>query len=178
MDHKNLLTALNLFGKEYVKELKHQIKDVSFNGHKKWATGNMYASIDYRLKTGTDIPTIEIIGAHYLSQVDQGREKGTKMIPGPTLGKWAKYKGFKKMPGKTWDEVGWGISRGIFKNGIKATHILQKAQDAVFANKDLMDKISMGQVKDIENYITIQFKDISVGGGSKVEGVNIQTGQQ
>jgi hypothetical protein len=148
------------FGEAYIKELTKQLLAAD-----KKATGELIQSLDYKLIESSNEILLAINAKAYLINVDKGRKKGAKMIPGTALMKWAKLKGFRpgKFKGieyKTYEDIGWAISRKIQKTGIKQTNVLSKAKDALFNNKKVIDELMNGGLLDLEKLIDDTFKQL------------------
>jgi len=151
--------AIEKFGEAYIKELANQLIKA-----KKKATGELIESLDYQLVEASNEIILRIIANAYLIDVDQGRKKGDKRIDPSLLTKWAKIKGigltFGKIKYKTMNEVGWAISNGIIKKGIKPTNVLEKTKIALFNNKKVMDELANGGLLDLNKLIDDTFKDL------------------
>jgi hypothetical protein len=150
--------AIEKFGEEYIKELTKQLILAD-----KKATGELIQSLDYKLTETSNEILLKIEANAYLLNVDQGRKKGARMPPGPVIGKWARTRGLglvhKGIKYKTYDQVGWAISRGISKNGIKPTNILEKSRIALFNNKRVIDELVNGGLLDLNKLIDETFND-------------------
>ena len=156
--------AIKEFGAEYVKELVKQLLLAD-----KKATGELIHSINYKLVEASNEILLEILAAPYLKYVDKGRKAGGKMPPVQPIIKWAKVRNIKPMKGKykKIDEVGWAIARGIQKNGIKPTNVLEKAKKNIFSNKALIDKLSRGGLLDLNEMINKTFGNLNETTASK-----------
>jgi hypothetical protein len=135
--------ALEQFGKDYVYELTQRlIRD------DKRASGNLIRSIDYELLEATtevidqsakwiitNYNGITLKAAPYLIYVDEGRKKGAKMPPTSAIIPWIKNRRIKFRDKKgrfiTNQQTAFIIARGISKNGIKPTNVLQETRMAM-----------------------------------------------
>jgi hypothetical protein len=135
--------ALNKFGEDYVTELVQRlIRD------DKKASGNLIRSIDYEvLEVVTELidqsakwvvksySGVKINAADYLINVDQGRKKGAKMPPPSALIPWIKNRNIKFRDKKgrfiTNKQTSFIIARGISKNGIKPTNVIEETNAAM-----------------------------------------------
>jgi hypothetical protein len=130
---------------ELIKQLStKQFKTASGRITDKVATGKLIRSIDYRIVVNEtkllvrDLE-IKILAENYLSDVDEGRRPGEKMINPSQLDKWIIARGIaprdkkgKLLPRKNLQFV---IAKGIQKRGIPATNVIQKSIDAVFKRR-------------------------------------------
>ena len=148
--------ALKEFGAEYIKELTKQLIIAD-----KKATGELIASLNYKLVESTNEILLQIIATEYLKWVDSGRKPG-KMPPVQPIIKWAKVRNIQPTKGKykTIEQVGWAIAKSIEKKGIKPTNVLDKAKTNLFNNKSLMNKISRGGLLDLNDLINKTFGNL------------------
>lgn len=150
-NNKELLFAMQQVGNDYIDTLKRElIKD----GKK--STGNLVNSLQLKIVKTKDGYATQILAADYLEDVDKGRKPG-KMPPVSKITKWANKKGIR-IPGANAKQVGFIIARSISKKGIKATNVLNDTKKKMLNNAD--EKITKAVVKDFENYIEKEFKDI------------------
>ncbi len=151
--------AIEKFGEAYIKELTKQLIIAD-----KKASGELIESLDYQLTETSNEILLKITANAYLINVDEGRKKGARMPPGPKIGKWAKIKGLglthKGIKYKNYEQVGWAISRGISRNGIRPTNVLEKSKTALFNNKKVMDELANGGLLDLNKLIDETFKDL------------------
>lgn len=135
--------ALEQFGKDYVLELTQRL----IREDKK-ASGDLIRSIDYELLEATTeiidqsakwiVKTyngITIKSAYYLTYVDQGRRKGSKMPPPAAIVPWIKHRKIKFRDRKgrfiTNKQTSFIIAKSIAKNGIKPTNVIQETKMAM-----------------------------------------------
>lgn len=153
-------TSLKKFGDAYIKELALQLLKA-----KKKDTGALIASLKYGLLETLNEITLTIIALPYLKNVDEGTPPGRPPIPARVLGNWARRKGlsltYKGYKYKTYDEVGFVISKKIVEKGIKPTNVLEKTRKSVFNNKALIDKLSQGGLLDLEELIKKTFLNLN-----------------
>jgi hypothetical protein len=135
-----LKAFMTIWGNKFVSELKNQLllkypyapgyndnaysrgrnKDYSGSASKK-ATGSLYESIQGNI---TD-DGFELLMNDYWEFVNYGREEG-KYVPITPLENWAKLKGFANPRG-----AAFGISKNIFKFGVKPTNFYETAIDKI-----------------------------------------------
>jgi len=150
-----LKKSLNEYGADYIKELTKQLLAAD-----KKVTGELINSLNYKVVQTVDGLLLEIIAANYLKYVDEGTgpAAGHKQY-WPNFGaikKWAILKGFqpnKNKGYKTIDEVSWAICTKIHRDGIKPTHVLDKAKQSMLNNKGSLQKIVMGAKLDFEELV-------------------------
>lgn len=163
---KYLKKSIDDFGKEYVKQLIIELT----NADKK-ATGNLVRSINYKLIEATNEFLIQVIAADYLKYVDEGRAPG-KMPPVDKIIAWAKVRNIQPKPPKykTIDQVGWAIAKGIQKNGIKPTNVIDKSVSKLLQNKRAIDPIAKAYGNDWVEMINKLFSDITSTYGQTIPG--------
>lgn len=153
--------AMNILGKELIAEIS--ILLIKYN---KIATGNLLKNIDYQIRTVGDRLHLEIKEKNtpepYLVYVSGGRKAGT--FPNISkIRKWIDDKPIKIIPNKkgkiiSKDALAYLISRKIFREGIKPTHLIQEAMKAVYANKTQLIKEAVN--KDVKNEMNFIVNDI------------------
>lgn len=152
---KNLKESIDRLGREYVKELTRQLISLD-----KDATGNLISSLDWDVVQTANGVILTIVSADYLKYVDSGRKPG-KMVPVKPLITWAKAKNLKLgTKFKTWEQLGWSISKSIAKNGIKPTNVLDKTRDSILNNRERIDDLLTSAGKDLDYIIEDAMRSI------------------
>lgn len=116
----------------------------------KYATGKLVRSLQfkhYRNSEGNIV--LELLSAkssngfEYLKVIDQGRKPG-KYVPISALKKWARVKGIP-------EGAAYAINKKIFREGIKATFVINKSLEQLFSekNNDLFRNIENEIITDI-----------------------------
>jgi len=140
--------ALEKFGQDYIIELTQRL----LRDDKK-ASGALINSLDYELlQVTTEIidqsakwvinsyTGLTIKALPYLINVDQGRRKGAKMPPTSAIIPWIKHRKIKFRDTKgrfiTNKQTAFIIARGISKNGIRPTNVLEETKS------DMLNKIN------------------------------------
>jgi hypothetical protein len=127
VDDKLLFNLAKNYGDEYVKWLVKLLKEA-----KKIASGRLIRSIDYKLVKAVEGYLITIQHEDYLLYVNDGRAKGKKPPPVSAIEKWIKIRGIvprqKDMSIRTLAII---IAKGISKNSIQPTNVIQKAAEKV-----------------------------------------------
>jgi hypothetical protein len=135
--------ALEQFGKDYIQELTQRLLR-----YDKRASGDLINSLDYELLEVTseiidqsarwvikNYTGIKITALPYLINVDQGRRKGAKMPPPSAIEPWIRHRRIKFRDKKgrfiTTKQTSFIIARGISKNGIKPTNVLEETKAAM-----------------------------------------------
>ncbi|NBW12738.1 MAG: hypothetical protein EBR82_32405 [Caulobacteraceae bacterium] len=129
----------------------------------KYATGKLVRSLQFKhFKDADGNTVIQLISAksdkgfEYIKVIDQGRKPG-KYVPINALKNWAKVKGIP-------EEAVYAINKKIFKDGIKATFIINRSLEQLFSsqNKDLFDEIEEEVISDITKIFknTLTFKKV------------------
>lgn len=166
METNNLKKSIDNFGKEYVKQLVIEL----INADKK-ATGNLIRSIDYKLIEATNEFMVQIMAPDYLKYVDEGRKAG-KLPPVDKIIAWAKVRNLqpKKPKYKTIEQVGWAVAKGIERNGIKPTNVIDKSISKLLQNKRVIDPIAKAYGNDWVEVINKLFSDITTTYGQSIPG--------
>lgn len=156
----NLIDVFFELGRELTKEIRTQL---ILNNKK--ATGKLIKSIDYRIIVNESqrlVRSLEIaiVAEDYLKYVNDGRRKGAKMPPPNKLDKWIVAKGIaprdkkgKLLPRKSLQFL---IARGIQKNGIKPTNIINNSIEAVF--KKNQKKLEAAAVESLKEFVNRVFQ--------------------
>ena len=144
IEYIELKKALNKIGDMLVKEIKIQLERYNKN-----ASHTLSDSIIFEIKEMGDDLMLDILGADYLTYVDQGRRAG-RQPPTKPIEKWIGEKGLN-IPQHERKGVAFAIARKIGRDGIPATNIIQKAIDIVMTDMKL--QVSTAYNKDIQNYI-------------------------
>lgn len=156
LNFSELKKQLDLFGKEYIKELTKEL----INADKK-ATGKLIKSLDYRLVEVVDGYILEILSEDYLKYVDEGRKPG-RMPPTRSLDKWviARRIAPRDKNGKFLkrEQVKFLIARSIGKNGIKPTNVIRKSLDSIYSKKSKL--IAKAAAEDVLKVIDKMFSEI------------------
>ena len=135
-----LKAFMTIWGNKFVSELKNQLllkypyapgyndnaysrgRNTEFRGSaSKTASGSLYESIQGNI---TD-DGFELLMNDYWEYVNYGREEG-KYVPITPLENWARLKGFTNPRG-----AAFGISKNIFKFGVKPTNFYETAIDKI-----------------------------------------------
>jgi hypothetical protein len=146
---KELVKALEIFGKEYINELADQLKKQDKN-----ASGDLIKSLDSRvIKTamGT-LYTIQLRAEDYLKYVDKGRRPGT-YPPISAISKWTRLKGISQT-------AVFPIARKIKEKGIKPTNVIEKTLKAMNQQRKLR-KFEEGAEDWVDDMIADLFFDLS-----------------
>jgi hypothetical protein len=127
----------------------------------KYATGKLVRSLQFKhYRNDEGDLVIELISAksdngfEYLKVVDQGRKPG-KYAPIDALKRWTKVKGIP-------ENAAYAINKKIFKNGIKATFVINRSIEQLFSqqNSDIFRDIEEEIISDItqtfKNTLTIK----------------------
>lgn len=146
-DFNNLKKAVEKLGDAFVMELIEQLLKAD-----KAATGSLIKSLDYEVIEVMNNLMLRLVGEPYLINVDKGRRPGLKPPPSGPIKKWIDIKGIKgrdKKSGKfiTNKALSFIIARGIGKNGIKPTNVIQKAKDKIIKNKTQI--LAQAATKDV-----------------------------
>ena len=118
MEHKNLRTSLDEFGRVVIEELKNNLISLGKNN-----TGNLINSLQCEITDSDDKLSINIYGADYLKVVDKGRSPG-KQPPVSKLLPWVRSKNIQI--GKTPESAAFVIAKSIGEKGIKPTNVIDK----------------------------------------------------
>jgi len=127
----------------------------------KYATGKLQRSLQfkhYRNEDGNIV--IQLLSAksdngyEYLKVVDGGRKPG-KYAPINALKKWARIKGMD-------EGAAYAINKKIFKEGIKATFVINKSIEQLFStqNDELFRGIEEEIVSDLIDKFSLTFKKV------------------
>lgn len=127
----------------------------------KYATGKLQRSLQfkhYRNEDGNIV--IQLLSAksdngyEYLKVVDGGRKPG-KYAPINALKKWARIKGMD-------EGAAYAINKKIFKEGIKATFVINKSIEQLFStqNEELFRGIEEEIVSDLIDKFSLTFKKV------------------
>ena len=127
----------------------------------KYATGKLQRSLQfkhYRNEDGNIV--IQLLSAksdngyEYLKVVDGGRKPG-KYVPINALKKWARLKGMD-------EGAAYAINKKIFKEGIKATFVINKSIEQLFStqNDELFRGIEEEIVSDLIDKFSLTFKKV------------------
>lgn len=127
----------------------------------KYATGKLQRSLQfkhYRNEDGNIV--IQLLSAksdngyEYLKVVDGGRKPG-KYVPINALKKWARLKGMD-------EGAAYAINKKIFKEGIKATFVINKSIEQLFStqNEELFRGIEEEIVSDLIDKFSLTFKKV------------------
>ena len=145
----NLLQAADAVGRAYIIELTNQLISAD-----KKASGDLINSLDYEVIEVLGNILIRVKAESYLKNVDQGRKKGN-FPPVGAIEKWVKTKRiqFKDKKGKftTYKSTAFAVARGIQKNGIKPTKVLDKAKKNILST--MKEILLEATKKDIKEYI-------------------------
>lgn len=156
----NLLDVFFELGRELTREIRAQL---ILNNKK--ATGKLIKSIDYKIIANESqrlvrFLEIQIVAEDYLKNVNDGRRPGAKMPPPKKLDKWIVAKGIaprdkkgKLLPRKSLQFL---IARGIQKNGIKPTNIINNSIEAVF--KKNQKKLEAAAVESLKEFVNRVFQ--------------------
>lgn len=154
--------VFNSIGQDLVKELTRQLIALD-----KRVTGKLIKSLDYKLfvvesqRLVRELK-IELTAAQYLEVVDGGRRKGAKMPPPKALDKWIVLRGLApRYKGKfiSRKSLQFLIARGISKNGIPATNVIQKSIDAVFKKRQNdLEEAAVENLRDLVDKILFERK--------------------
>lgn len=100
----------------------------------KVASGKLINSLDYQVIETIEGVFLELVSEDYLYNVDKGRQPG-KMPPLMEIKEWNKIRGLER--GKlTEDQLAFVVARGIGRNGIPATNVIQKSIDNIYSSID------------------------------------------
>lgn len=147
-----LRKGLEEIGEDIVDELTRELIKA-----KKIDTGDLLASLDYRVLETVDGLLLEILANDTLKYVDQGRRRGAKQPPTSAIIPWVQRKNIKIKGAKTVEQKAFVIARSIKKNGIRPLNIVNKTRDNILRNKiEILKKASM---EDIEIMITDLIKN-------------------
>jgi hypothetical protein len=147
-----LRKALEEIGEDIIDELSRELIKA-----KKIDTGDLLASLDYRVLETVDGLLLEILANDTLKYVDQGRRRGAKQPPTSAIIPWVERKNIKIKGAKTVEQKAFVIARSIKKNGIRPLNIVNKTRDNILRNKiEILKKASM---QDIEIMITDLIKN-------------------
>lgn len=147
-----LRKALEDIGEDIVDELTRELIKA-----KKVDTGDLLASLDYRVLETVDGLLLEILANDTLKYVDQGRRRGAKQPPTSAIIPWVQRKNIRIKGAKTVEQKAFVIARSIKKNGIRPLNIVNKTRDNILRNKiEILKKASM---EDIEIMITDLIKN-------------------
>lgn len=149
LEHNYFKKLLNMMGKEFVDDLKKELKILN-----KDATGNLINSLNYKVSEINNEWYIEIISADYLIYVDKGRKPG-KRPPIKDIKPWVEARGIKipKLKGGfiTSESAAYIIAKSIGDKGIKPLNFIQRVQTDLFQRYEVKIKIALKQ--DYEEYI-------------------------
>jgi len=154
---KKFRSALEIFGEEYINELAKQLQNAG-----KRATGTLIGSLDYRVQAtgfGTKY-TIVILAEEYLQYVDEGRRPGGKQPPLESIRAWTVVKGIDP-------DLAFPIAKKIAEDGIKATHVIQKALDKMEQNQSY-EQLEQGAADWASDLIDDALLEISKNGNITV----------
>ncbi len=150
MEHKNLRTSLDEFGRVVIEELKNNLISLGKNN-----TGNLINSLQCEITDSDDKLSINIYGADYLKVVDKGRSPG-KQPPVSKLLPWVRSKNIQI--GKTPESAAFAIAKSIGEKGIKPTNVIDKTIEYIKNNK--MYLIENAIQKDLLEYTINELKNI------------------
>jgi len=140
MEFTNLITQLDLIGKNVKEEYKDKIKKGAF------ATGKLYNSVNYRLDITEKGVKLTFLATDYWIDIENGRKAGGKMPNVKVIQKWIVTKGIPDKPG-----LDYMISRAIQRDGIKPKPYLR---DIKIKLKDYNDDIKKALNLDLEHDLT------------------------
>lgn len=149
IEHKNLRTVLDDFGRMVIEELKNNLISLGKNN-----TGNLINSLTYEIIDTDNKLTVNILGADYLKVVDKGRAPG-KQPPVSKLLPWVRSKNIKI--GKTPESSAFAIAKSIADKGIKPTNVIDKTIENVKNNKMYM--IENAIQKDLYDHVINEIKN-------------------
>lgn len=159
MKYPNLYKELQLFGKDFVNNLKAEL--IKFD---KVATGDLINSISYKIIDKGERWEVDIIANNYLDYVDKGRRPGAKQPPSNKLVPWVESKGIKIMgeDGEhlTTKTIAFIIAQSIGKKGIKATDVIRIAEEITMA--DHREKIKIAIAADEFEIVKNELRDLWV----------------
>ena len=156
--------ALARVGREFVKQLKSDVKN------KHYASGRMMRSIDYRVVDNV----VEIVADEALASVSYGtkptNKKPSKQMVSEIV-KWMRYKNmsplargrggrFRKQTPSARRSAAFAVARGILKNGIKGSGVIEQAYAKV-ASK-IEDHVMVAFKERIKEELEIATKDLKV----------------
>ena len=174
-------TALNELGKFFTQRLKNEIKKKQYpyapgyRGEKqatgidnKYASGNLYNSIGYKVVMFDGQPALELTYADYFDNVNRGVKPNPKYLSGKGSGKslflealmrWISIRGIKPKDYKgkgRYSKTGklglaLAIRKNIFRYGIKPAGLIDKTYDKIedlFENPPAYIRVQLDELGD------------------------------
>ena len=136
---------LRKYGQDFLNILTRDLIEAGKN-----STGTLIKSLQADLVKVAEGISIAISSEEYLTYVDQGRKPGS-FPPIVKIKEWCRL---KNIP----ESASYAIAKSIYKNGIKPTHVIDKA------TKEFVTKVTPEMEKDlapiIEQQIVKMFQDI------------------
>lgn len=156
---ENLRKALEDFGQLLVDEYKDNLLI-----NDKLASGDLYNSVKYHIKTDGAEFQVNLELNHYWKYIENGRKAG-KFPPISKIEEWIRVKPVIPRPMKngklpTEQQLAFLISRKIANEGIKPTPILQESIDSVmYVMRELIED---ALYKDINSEVEIMFREVGI----------------
>jgi hypothetical protein len=157
--YENLRKALEDFGQLLVDEYKDNLLI-----NDKLASGDLYNSVKYHIKTDGAEFQVNLELNHYWKYIENGRKAG-KFPPIGKIEEWIRVKPVIPRPMKngklpTEQQLAFLISRKIANEGIKPTPILQESIDSVmYVMRELIED---ALYKDINSEVEIMFREVGI----------------
>lgn len=156
---ENLRKALEDFGQLLVDEYKDNLLI-----NDKLASGELYESVKYHIKTDGAEFQVNLELNHYWKYIENGRKAG-KFPPISKIEEWIRVKPVIPRPMKngklpTEQQLAFLISRKIANEGIKPTPILQDSIDSVmYVMREIIED---ALYKDINSEVEIMFREVGI----------------
>lgn len=125
------------------------------------ASGDLVRTATYKTRFAGSLFIVSFQLEYYWKYLENGRKPGLKQPPLEPIEKWIEVRHIKpklKTPNQkppTTKQLAFVIARGIGKNGIPATKLLQKT---INSSDDLIDQIKAELIKQLEEEIYKEIK--------------------
>ena len=156
-DYKNLNLILANVGGMIKDEYKERLAKKDSKGRNTIATGKLYNSVEYKIKTDDNFIYLYLSLADHWVRVEYDSNWGTKPPPIANIRIWMRSKKLN------YYEKGleYAIQRSIQRNGIKGKHHLQNAIKEV-KTTGWIAKLNEALKKDIEYQLNKTIKQINI----------------